>query len=190
MACDTKGAEAAASWIHAAEPEHPSLIDSEHRVPELYGTRNVPATFWIDEDGHIVRANDPIFARRRSPDTDQVSINDAYLDALRDWVSKGSESIYVQGDTATRLHMMTESMENIHAMAYFRLGSFLSQQGHGEDAVAHFKSAHELMPQNWNYKRQAWNLGDIERDYGTTMQEARQDPASQPFRPSLDLPTP
>ena len=188
MACDTKGAEAAESWIRAAHPDHPSLIDTQHRVPELFSTRNVPAAFWIDEDGLIVRANDPIFARRRSPDTEEVTVNEAYLQALRDWVEKGSKSIFVQDDAATRSHMMHETMEDIQAMAYFRLGSYLSRGGHSQDAVAHFKRAQALRPQNWNYKRQAWNVGDIERDYGTTMQEAREDPASQPFRPPLDLP--
>ncbi len=189
MACDTRGAEAAEPWIRAAHPEHPSLIDTQHRVPELYGTRNVPAAFWIDEDSLIVRANDPIFARRRSPGTEEVTINEAYLQALRDWVARGSDSAYIQDDAATRSRMMAPKMEDIQAMAYFRLGSHLSHTGHSQDAVVHFKRAQALRPQNWNYKRQAWNLGDIERDYGTTMQEAREDPASQPFRPPLDLPS-
>ena len=190
MACDTKGAEAAESWILAANPQHPSLIDTQHRVPELFNTRNVPAASWIDEDGRVVRANDPIFARRRSPDSEEVTVNETYLQALRDWVEKGSKSIYLQDQAATSSHMMSSTVEDVHAMAYFRLGSYLSQQGHVQDAVAHFKRAHALKPQNWNYKRQAWNLGDIERDYGTTSQQARQDPASQPFRPPLDLPAP
>ena len=42
-------------------------------------------------------------------------------------------------------------------------------------------------PENWIYKRQAWSLGDIERDYGTTFQEAVMDPASGPFYPPLEL---
>ena len=190
VACDTKGAEVAESWIRAANPEHPSLIDTQHRVPELFSTRNVPAAFWIDEEGRIVRANDPIFARRRTPDTDEFTVNEAYLQAIRDWVDKGSESVYVQDDGATRSHMNPETMEDIQAMTYFRLGSFLSQQGHSQDAIAYYKHAQELRPQNWNYKRQAWNWGDAERDYGTTLQQAREEPASQPFRQPLDLPTP
>lgn len=188
MACDTKGAEAAEPWIRAAHPEHPSLIDTQHRVSELFSTRNVPSVFWIDEDGVIVRANDPVFARRRSPDTEEVSVNETYLQALRDWVDKGSKSIYLQDEAAKRSRMMPPKIEDIHAMAYFRLGSYLSQIGRSQDAVVHFKRAQALRPQNWNYKRQAWNLGDIERDYGTTAQEARQDSASQPFRPPLELP--
>ena len=190
VACDTKGPEAAAEWILAAHPTHPSLIDTQHRVPELFNTRNVPTAFWIDEDGRIVRANDPASARRRSPDSDEMVPNETYLQALRDWVDKGPESIYIQDDGAARSHLGPYTPEDVHAMAYFRLGSYLVQQGYSQDAVAHFKRAQTLKPQNWNYKRQAWNLGDIERDYGTTLQAAREDPASQPFRRPLDLPVP
>ena len=111
MACDTKGAEAAKPWIRAAHPEHPSLIDYQHRVPELFSTRNVPSAFWIDEDGVIVRANDPVFARRRSPDTEEVSVNETYLQALRDLVGKGSKSIYLQDEAAKRSRMMPPKIE-------------------------------------------------------------------------------
>jgi hypothetical protein len=190
VACDTKGAEAAEEWIRAAHPQHPSLIDTQHKVPELFNTRNVPSTFWIDEDGRIVRANDSASARRRSPDSEEMVPNETYLQALRDWVDKGPESIYLQDDAVARSHMGPSTLEDVHAMAYFRLGSYSVQQGRSQDAVAHFKRAQALKPQNWNYKRQAWNLGDIELDYGTTSQKAREDPASQPFRPPLDLPIP
>jgi hypothetical protein len=190
VACDSKGPEAAGEWIRAANPQHPSLIDTQHRVSELYSTRNVPAAFWIDEDGRIVRANDPIFAQRRSRDTVEVTINETYLNALRDWTEKGSGSIYVQDGDGVQTRMTPPTIEDAQAMAYFRLGVYLNQQGHSQDAVPHFKRAQALRPQNWNYKRQAWNLGNIERDYGTTFQVAREDPASQPFRPPLDLPEP
>ncbi len=50
------------------------------------------------------------------------------------------------------------------------------------------KLAHELKPENWNYKRQAWNLGDIEADYGTTRQEAFR--SGIPMYPPLELPDP
>ena len=57
----------------------------------------------------------------------------------------------------------------------------------GDEALVYFKRAHALRPENWTYKRQAWSFGDIERDYGTTFQEAVKDPASGPFYPPLDL---
>ena len=41
------------------------------------------------------------------------------------------------------------------------------KEGHGAEAVPYFKRAQELKPTNWNFKRQAWNLGDMAQDYGT-----------------------
>ena len=47
VAMDTGGAADAAQWIEAAAPTHPSLIDIEHRVAELYDWVNVPSIAWI-----------------------------------------------------------------------------------------------------------------------------------------------
>ena len=190
MDCDVKGAAAAESWIKAASPQHPSLLDTQHRVPELYNTRNVPAVFWIDEEGRIVRANDPIYVLRRNREMGEETVNERYLNAVRDWVEKGPESIYLHDESGLQGRMAPRTAEDTQAMAHFRLASYLDQQGHSQEAVAHFKQAHALKPENWNYKRQAWNLGNVEEDYGTTFQEARQDPNSQPFYPPLDLPEP
>lgn len=59
-------------------------------------------------------------------------------------------------------------------------------QGHSGEAISHFKKAHALSPDNWNHKRQAWNLGDVERDYGTSMQLERE--RGIPMHAPLDLP--
>ena len=52
--------------------------------------------------------------------------------------------------------------------AEFALAEYLYKKGFGAEAIAHFKEAQRLAPDNWNYKRQAWALSDAERDYGTT----------------------
>jgi len=74
IACDAKGNAAVEPFITAARQEHPSLLDVNLHVAELYDARNVPAAFWIDETGRIVRANDPIYAQRRNRDTGEVSL--------------------------------------------------------------------------------------------------------------------
>ena len=78
--------------------------------------------------------------------------------------------------------------ENAQGNAYFRLGVYLHEQGHRDAAIAQFKRAHQLKPDNWNYKRQAWALADLEQDYGMTRREAFS--GDIPLYPPLDLPDP
>jgi hypothetical protein len=187
IACDAKGNAAVEPFITAAHQRHPSLVDDRLRVAELYDARNVPAAFWIDERGRIVRANDPIYAQRRNRETGQVTINQEYLDAVRDWVAKGPQSVFLMDQERIVSRRPALDEVDVEAAAEFHLATYLALHGLPDDALAHFKRAHELRPENWTYKRQAWSLGDIERDYGTTFQEALKDPAGGPFYPPLDL---
>jgi tetratricopeptide (TPR) repeat protein len=175
-------------FLDAANPAHPSLLDQQFLVAELYNTKNVPAAFWIDEEGRIVRANDPIYAQRRNRETGEATTNDRYLDAVRDWVAKGPASIYVTKPDETGRRMGAPDLDNARAMVHFRLGAYLQSQGRHEEAVEQFKRAHELKPDNWNFKRQAWSLGDIEKDFGTTFQKELQ--SGIVFYPPLELPEP
>ena len=59
--------EAARALIEPIKPNHPSLIDSAHRVDELFGVVNVPNGVWIDEDGTIVRPVEPASPERHAP---------------------------------------------------------------------------------------------------------------------------
>ena len=63
---DGRGADVV---ITAAGQQHPSLLDDQLRMAELYDVRNVASAFWIDETGRMVRANDPIYAQRRNRET-------------------------------------------------------------------------------------------------------------------------
>ena len=187
IAADARGASAAEPFIVAAHQQHPSLLDEKFQVAELYDVRNVPAAFWIDEDGRMVRANDPIYAQRRNRETGEVTLNQAYLDAVRDWLAKGPHSAYLMDQQRLAARLPALDFDDVKAAADFQLGTYLALHGQPQDALVHFKRAHALRPENWTYKRQAWSLGDIERDYGTTFQEAAKDPASGPFYPPLDL---
>lgn len=187
VACEAKGSTAAEPFISAARPTHPSLIDAKLRVAELYDTRNVPAAFWIDEKGGMVRANDPIYAQRRNRETGETTLNQEYLDAVRDWVAHGRKSAFAMDQKRLDARLPALDADDVKAAAAFHLGTYLALHGHDAEAVVHFKRAHALRPENWTYKRQAWNLGDIERDYGTTVLEAIKDPVGGPFYPPLDL---
>ncbi len=184
--CDAKGAEAGQQFIDAANPRHPSLIDTNFVVAELYNTKNVPAAFWIDEDGRIMRANDPIYIQRRNRETGETTVNEQYLSGLRDWIANGPASAWVTDASETKGRMGEPDMDNAQAAAHFRLGVYLQTLGDHDAAVAQFKRAHEIKPDNWNYKRQAWNLGNMQEDFGTSFQEEMQ--KGIPFYPPLQMP--
>lgn len=188
VACDSKGIEASRPFIEATPLTHPSLLDPTHLVPELYNTRNVPAIFWINEAGRIVRGNDPIYAARRDRETGESTVNERYMEAVRGWVRDGDASIYVTAADETLSRMGDADGANAQAMAHFRLGVHLEAAGRHTEAVDQFKLAHALKPENWNYKRQAWNMGDIEADYGTTTQAEFR--GGIPMYPALELPDP
>jgi hypothetical protein len=186
VACESKGADAARPWVEAAAPSHPSLLDVDHLVPELFNTRNVPAAFWIDEGGRIVRANDPIYAERRNFQTGEAVRNTRYLDAVRDWVARGPESEFVR-DAPGVDSVREQTWENVSALAHFRLGLYLYEHGNEDAAVAEFKEAHELEPGNWNYKRQAWNLDGIEQYGYENVMEAIREPGAPQFYRQVDI---
>ena len=66
VACDAGGLPAVEEFAKAAAQKHPSALDPDLAVADLYHVRNIPAAFWIDERGRMVRANDPIYAQRRN----------------------------------------------------------------------------------------------------------------------------
>lgn len=184
---DAKGRDAVEPFVTAAKQRHPSLIDEKLEVAELFDARNAPAAFWIDETGRIVRANDPVYAQRRNRETGEVSLNSEYLDAVREWVSQGSRSVHIMDPERLMARLPALEFDDVLAAANFQLGTYLALHGRSSEALGHFKEAHALRPDNWTYKRQAWSLGDIERDYGTTFQDALKDPAAGPFYPPIDL---
>jgi hypothetical protein len=59
VSLELSGPDASRAYIEAARPEHPSLIDTEHRMDAVFGVVNIPNVIWIDEGGVIVRPPEP-----------------------------------------------------------------------------------------------------------------------------------
>ena len=177
VALDTGGFDAAGPWIDRAHPEHPSLIDQAHRMDELFGIVNVPSGVWIDETGMIVRPPETAYPRR--PDfldrpvpagaTAQQAENiiavkslrieaDKYVAALRDWVANGAGSRFALTPEEVVQRSRPRPQAEAMAAAEFELAQHLHRMGRPEAAVAHFREASRLQPDNWTHKRQAWNL--------------------------------
>jgi tetratricopeptide (TPR) repeat protein len=188
VALESGGADVARPWIEAAHAEHPSLIDAGHIMDEAFGLVNVPSGVWIDESGTIVRPPETAYPKRPAF-LDRVAAPDAtarqreaiettrrlhvdaetYVAALRDWVAHGAESRFALSPDVVVRRSRPRPREAGEAAAHFALALALRDRGDIESAVAHFREAHRLQPENWTYKRQAWAIAGADRDrlYGT-----------------------
>jgi hypothetical protein len=155
-------------WIEAAKPTHPSLIDADHHVAELYNMVNVPQAVWIDEAGRIVRPTENAGSsdgfRRMDKKTltvpqealdERAHVKRVYVDAVRDWVEKGaaSEHVYSPEKARERLRLPDETIANAHVR--FRLGLALLRRGQQAEAAKEMAEASRLHPSSWNMWRQA-----------------------------------
>jgi hypothetical protein len=179
VALDVGGEQAAAPWIDMAKAEHPSLIDEEHRLDELLGIVNVPTGVWIDEQGTIVRPPEPAFPGKAviaeiglpegAPqrmiemltEAAKMKVDPAaYGAAVRDWAEHGEDSRFTLSPDEVVERSRPASPEVSRAAASFAIGQALHRAGHPDDAVRWFREAHRLQPDNWTYKRQAWEFVD------------------------------
>ncbi len=199
VAMDTGGAPDVRQWIEAARPTHPSLIDTRHVVAELYDWVNVPSNAWIDEEGRIVRPNDPGFAGEyfrgmMEPGFDFKAMmkeyghmRDRYLDAVRDWVANGPASRWALGAEQVRERLAGADPGHARAAAYFRLGTFLHEQGKVEAAQAAFGEAKRLRPESRTFKRQAWHMGERGKFGGPEFWAEVKSLGDRPYYPRREL---
>ena len=96
VAEESRGAEHARPWIAEAKSSYWQLIDTDHRLSDLYNLVNVPQAIWIDEQGRIVRPPETagstdhfrrmdLKTRTMSPEdqAERLAARQAYLDAVR-----------------------------------------------------------------------------------------------------------
>jgi tetratricopeptide (TPR) repeat protein len=175
-------ADEARPFIEAANPQHPSLIDQAHVLDELFGVVNVPNGVWIDEDGMLVRPVEPAHPGRTPftdsfrtmdlstlpPDVAEILVEarkiksepDLYVAMLRNWVEHGRQSTYALSPDEVVRRSEPRSDAEAMAAAHFELGQHLHRNGDHAAAIPHWREAHRLYPDNWTYKRQAWNFED------------------------------
>jgi len=143
-------ADDARPWIEAAGATHPALVDSEHRVADLYRIINVPTAVWIDERGRIVRPNDGVFGDDRFLDLHGRPAA-PHHDALRAWVRDGT--LPFAGDAEVRAHQVVPTPEEQLARTEFTLAWHLHRAGRRDAAERHFVQAGELAPHDFTIRR-------------------------------------
>ena len=192
------GPDAVREFVEAANPEHPSLIDTDHVLERAFGVVNIPNVVWIDEDGTIVRPAEPgwagpaeypewlatIMAEREqeaaAEGTDALAAlragqdRERYPDAIRDWVARGARSEFAMTPAEVVAASQPRETDQSAAAAHFELAQHLWRTGDRDGAFEHWRACHRLDPSNWTYKRQAWSLVGNETvgggDFGRFMQ--------------------
>ena len=148
MALD-RSREDARPFIERARPTHPSVIDSEHVVADLYGMINVPTVVWIDETGRIVRPNSGDFGTDLFKQFHGQE-SAPFLAAVRAWVLDGQLPF---GDDEALARVVRPTPAEQEARAEFALAWWLHQRGATEAAERHFLRAGELSPFDWTIRR-------------------------------------
>jgi hypothetical protein len=197
IAEESRGAEHARPWIEQAKAEYWCLIDTEHRVADLYGMVNVPQAVWIDEVGRIVRPPENAGStdhfrlmdrttRTLAPEHQaaRLAARTAYLDAVRDWVLTGQHAL--PADAAShRLPRITPDIAL--AQAHFRLGVWLRRHGDTTEGDAHLVEASRLHPDSWNMWRQAADLDEVGKASGEAFWQRVQALGEKAYYPPPEL---
>ena len=144
-----KSPDDARPFIAAAAARHPSLIDSEHVVADLYRIVNVPTAVWIDERGCIVRPNDPVFGSDTFKDLTGIE-SAPHLAALRAWVKENRPPLDEDG---VRRRQRLPTAEEQLARAEFTVAWHLHKAGRADAAERHFVRAGELAPHDFTIRR-------------------------------------
>ena len=179
-----KNADDPRPWIEAARPTHPSLVDPQHALADLYNIVNVPTIFWIDERGRIVRPNDVAFGSDTFKHITGLSAS-GHLNALRAWV-KGEAPALSDEEVKRRQPLPTAADQQ--ARAEFGLGQWLWAQGRTAAAERHFLRGGELAPHDFTIRRGTMPMRGID-SMGPQFREMLQTwvGAGQPFyRPLPD----
>lgn len=136
-------------FIERAAATHPSLIDTEHRLAELYHLTNVPTLLWIDEEGRICRPHDSQFGT----DTFKAvthKLSGPYLEMIRAWVRTGEGALSPE---EVRRHTPSVSEASQLSRAERALAWHLHRNGAKQAAARHFERAAELAPLDWTIRR-------------------------------------
>lgn len=210
VAEDARGVEPARPWIEQAKTGYWNLIDSEHRVGDLYGLVNVPQAAWIDERGLIVRppenpgwtddwhhnARDLLamppqdrVSRGRLMSPEQAKARDAsrlaYMEAVKDWVRTGRHAL-PRDEAKRKLPPMTP--EIAEAQAHFRLGVWLRKHGKEAEGDRHLAEASKLHPESWSIWRQAADLEEVGKSGGPEFLAKMAALGDKHYYPPPDLP--
>ncbi len=137
--------EAVRPWVQDGMP---TAVDPEHRVSDVFGIVNVPATVWLDEQGRVVKP--PTIAPGDDQFLEFTQVDaERHHDALRAWVRGGDVPL---------VEPPADDEDLRTARAERRLAAWLHRHGHGVLAEQHFTRAVDLAPLDFSIRRASMPL--------------------------------
>jgi AhpC/TSA family len=197
VAEESRGADHARPWIEQAKSGYWQLIDTEHRLSDLYNLVNVPQAVWIDEQGNIARPPETagstdhfrrmdLKTKTMSPEdqAERLAARQSYLDAVRAWVREGKHTLPVD---RARSALPKVTPEIAEARARFRLGVWLHRHGRAAEGDRQMAEASRLHPESWSMWRQAADLDEVGKASGPDFWTRVQALGDKPYYPPAKI---
>ena len=153
VAVEHTGPEAARSYVEAASLTFPTIIDEQGALSRLFDFKVVPNGVLLDEDGTIRWAKFGGFSIDNLAD---VAVVERFLAGEEPGPSPAQGAPYPLG-----------ALERELVMTKLQLGRVLLDDGRIEEAVAAWRDALRLDPQNFTIRKQIWVTEHPERFFPT-----------------------
>jgi tetratricopeptide (TPR) repeat protein len=149
VAIDHQGAEAARPFVEKAGATYPVLVDAEGALSAAFGFKVVPNGLLLDEDG-VVR-----YARYGGFDVanpDDVATVERFIAGDDPGPSPAMKTPYTLG-----------ALERELVVTKLRLGHALDELGRRDEAIAAWREALRLDPENLTIRKQIWSAEHPEK---------------------------
>ncbi len=143
IAVDAQGAEAARPWAEAAGATFATVVDRENRLAQLYDYKLVPNGIFVDEHG-IVR-----YAKIGGFSVDHA----ADVEAIQRLIDGDAEQLEAESSVAP---YQLGTLERELVETRMRLGAELFRRGARDEAIAEWRRALRLDPENLTIRKQIW----------------------------------
>lgn len=184
---DIQGAGVVRPYVEEAGVTYTTLVDENNILGELFGVNYVPLHYIIDEFGiYRMRERNPEkiidFLKNEKVNMELV-VKTAPAPSMYD-INRLEEIVKKHPNNATAHLMLGDAfvqqgeyakggkeyrkaieLDAKSAEGPFRIGRAMLKQGKMEEALAEFKNAWKLDPDNWIIRKQIWALENPEKFY-------------------------
>ena len=148
VAMDIQGAEKARPYPEKAGATFITVVDEDNILGKMYGFKAIPNGLLIDENGVLEYKKYGGFDIRRQETADVV----------KEWAAKA-------GDLSQATESSIDGDKHLEAIEIFQSGGILYKDGKVEEAIALWRQAVELEPDNYVIRKQIWAIENPDKFY-------------------------